>query len=139
MKILYRLLIFVSILVLALATMGAVPAATSDLRVAGLYKGTDAVDGSKLELKITDWMGFHQVQFTDKTASACGGTPARGKSGAVVVGNALHTYMTVKCVNTGLVVATNYDLVLVPTSQTTLVDVYGSHYTLVKGPGCRNR
>jgi hypothetical protein len=137
MKLITRILIITTILLSAVGAMGAAPAAGADLRVAGLYKGIDTIDGSKLELRITDWKGFHQVQFTDQATSACGGGPARGKSAAVVVGTALHTYMTIKCVHTGVVVATNYDLVLVPTSQNTLMDVHGNHYTLVKGPGCR--
>jgi hypothetical protein len=139
MKIALRLLVIVLILMLALGTMGAAPAATSDLQIAGLYKGIDTADGSKVGVKITEWRGVYQVQFTDQSTSACGGGAARGKGGGVLVANALHTYMKVKCVGSGLVIATNYDLVLVPTAQNILVDVYGRVFTLVKGPGCRGR
>src|SRR4030042_1076937 len=101
MKLTRRMVALSMILVFSVLAMAAAPLAVNKYPFAGVWKGIDAVDGSKNELRVAGWNAVYNVQFTDTSVAACGGGVAKGRGGGTVVGGVLYTSFALKCKSNG--------------------------------------
>lgn len=139
MKLTRRMVVLSLVLVFSVLSMAAAPLAVK-YPFAGVWKGIDAVDGSKNELRITAWNKVYNVQFTDKSVAACGGGLAKGRGGGTVVNNVLYTSFSLKCKSNGVIINGTYNVALqLGAGQLTVVDGVGTVYNLKTRAGCNGR
>lgn len=133
MKNYYRIFVVTVILILALASIAAAPAAKGKLSFTGSWKGRDTVDGSTIKLSITK---LGAVDYFDKVFAACAGGAVRGAGFSFKTGNTLYASLKMKCVDTGVIVDNNYLINFTILNSQTLMDSNSNTYTLEKQP-CR--
>lgn len=132
MKVSRRMLILTAILILSIASM----AAAKIDPFAGIWKGV-AADGAKNQIRVTTWQGRYNVSFQDGASAVCGGGMAKGQGTGRAVNGVLVTAMTVKCANSGAIVANNYNVGLALSGGlTNAVDTAGTSYKMTHRAGC---
>ncbi len=139
MKLSRQMVVLSLIVVFSVMSMAAAPLAIK-YPFAGVWKGIDAVDGSKNELRIVAWNGVYNVQFTDKSVAACGGGIAKGRGGGTVVAGVLYTSFTLKCKSNGVIINNTYNVALqLGADLVTVTDGIGTVYNLKTRAGCNGR
>lgn len=126
------MLILTVILVLSIASL----AAAKVDPFAGVWKGV-AADGAKNQIRVTTWQGRYNVSFQDGNVAACGGGIAKGQGAGRAINGVLVTAITVKCANSGAIVAANYNVGLTLSGGlTNAVDAAGTSYKMTRRAGC---